>query len=83
MLETAEIVLSTTCLMEIASAFAIRMGVFAELQQFVEVGNPQSACSGKRQTWAPESTTAPGMSTLKLPYAEGMEMRMSRRGWPL
>ena len=26
---------------------------------------------------------APGMSMSKLPDAEGMEMRMSRRGWPL
>ena len=80
MLETAETVPMTTPFMEIVSAFAIRTGVVAGSQQFVGVGKPLIAYSGRRQTCAPESTTAPGTSMSKGPEAEGMEMRTSRRG---
>ena len=83
MLETAETVPMTTPFTEMVSALAMRTGVFAGSQQLVGVGKPLMALSGRRQTWAPESTTAPGMSMSKGPEVEGMEMRTSRRGWPL
>ena len=82
-METAETVPMTTPLIEMVSALAMRTGVLAGSQQFVGVGKPLTAYSGRRQTCAPESTTAPGTSTSKGPEAEGMEMRTSRRGWPL
>ena len=70
-LDTAEIVPSTTPMTVMALAFAMWTGV-------VDAGKPRRTCSGSRQTCAPESTTAPGMLMLKPLPDEGMEMRMSR-----
>ena len=83
MFDTAEIVPLTIPLTEMASAFAMQTEVVNGLQHVVGAGNPRRACSGRRQTCAPESTTAPGMSPLKPPQDTGMEMRMSRRGCAL
>ena len=73
----------TTPLTEMVSALAIRTGVLEGSQQFVGVGKPLTAYSGSRQTCAPLSTTAPGMSMSKGPEGEGIEMRTSSRGWLL
>ena len=83
MFNMAETVPSITALTEMASVFAMRRAVVSGSQQLVGVGKPQSACSGKRHTWEPESTTAPCTLTSNSPNNDGNVMRTLRRGWPL
>ena len=83
MLVTAEIVPLTTASILIASELAMRAGVDEGLQQVVGMGKSLTACLGRRQTCAPESMMAPGMSTSRPPHGNSMVMRISRRGWAL
>ena len=80
MFETAEIVPLIMALIDIASVLAMRTSVEDGLHQCVGAGRFRRACSGSKQTCAPELTTAPGMSTSKPPHAEGMETQMLSRG---